>query len=151
MSKEDPGALPIVTGLLLGALTILGGPAGLVLGGIVGISSYGLGRAIRKSRAGASGQGKKYDDIPNINTTIDWSKYEPYQEEKPITLPPIVTHELPTLPLLSTQNQNDYGIYTLINSIADSHSDNEQDEPEPVQRQTRDRIRIDEYGQIWEE
>jgi hypothetical protein len=50
-----------------------------------------------------------------------------------------------------TRNFENINNYTRNNSMAGFQNNGEQDEPEPVQRRTRRRTRIDEYGQIWEE
>lgn len=177
MAKNDPGAMPCVIGFLFGALAVLGGPAGLVLGGIAAASGYGLGRAIRNSRT----KEKKTTSYSSLDFSNLFKK-DNLSKEVNITLPEFYdlqqlkkrdqeynafnlvnsitattdTPETPTGIFNLTQHfrrdREAENIYTRINLIADSHSD-EDYRPSPVQRRTRSTrqaIYIDEYGQIWE-
>ena len=171
MANDDPGAKPAILGLLLGAITVLGGPVGLVVAGIAGASAYGLGRAIRKSKDTGNSQSHDHKGFSNYNVP----KYEP-----PLSIPELTgisrstirnrdysntyslinsiadtpvfpTDELFRLREPITRNHENLNIYTGINALADFQQNDEQNEPEPVQRTRRRRTRIDEYGQIWEE
>jgi len=171
MANDDPGAKPAIFGILLGAITVLGGPVGLIAAGIAGASAYGLGRAIRRNRNAGHSQSNDYRDFSNYSGL----KYEPplsITELTGISQPTLrnqdynstynlinsiadtsafPTEELHCIREPVTRNFENFNNYTGINSIAGFQHNNEQDEPEPVQRRTRRRTHIDEYGQIWEE
>ena len=171
MANNDPGAKPAIMGILLGVITVLGGPVGLIAAGIAGASAYGLGRAIRRSRDNGNSK---------TNSSHDYSSYSPPKYEPPLSIPELTgisrstirnrdysntyslinsiadTPVFPTDELFRirepiTRNHENLNIYTGINALADFHQNYEQNEPEPVQRSRRRRTRIDEYGQIWEE
>jgi len=162
MANNDPGAKPAIMGLLLGVITVLGGPVGLIAAGIAGASAYGLGRAIRRSRD--SGNSKTSSSHDYLNHTHP--KYEPppaipdYTDLFPIiknpvnsstNIPRISTEELTRLSDSMTQNREYNNTYVQINHIADLNTESDDVEPQPTPRQSPRRTYSDEYGQIWEE
>ncbi len=171
MANDNPGAKPAIFGLLLGAITVLGGPVGLIAAGIAGASAYRLGRAIRRSRDSGSSKTSSSHDYSNYTHP----KYEPppsTSELIGISRPTIRNQDYSnTYNLINsiadtsafspdglfrirepvTRSHENHNIYTGINALADFQHNDQQDEPEPVQRTRRCRTRIDEYGQIWEE
>ncbi len=171
MANDDPGAKPVILGLLAGLITVFGGPVGLLAAGVAGATAYGLGRVIRRSRESgnskASGSNDysnysppKYEPLPSTSELIGISRPTIRNQDYSSTYnfinsiadtPAFPTGELFQIRETITRDNENHNIYTGINALVDFQQNDEQNEPEPLQRPRRRSTRIDEYGQIWEE
>jgi len=171
MANNDPGAKPVILGLLAGLISVFGGPVGLVAASVAGATAYGLGRVIRRSRESGNSKTSGSNDYSNYNPP----KYEPLPSTSELIgisrptirnqdynntysvinsiadTPVFPTDELFRIREPITRNHENHNIYTGINALVDFQHNDQQDEPGTAQRPRRRRVRIDEYGQIWEE
>lgn len=70
-NNSDSGATGFIMGTLLGVMTILGGPAGLIAGGVALAGGHAIGRAIRRN-LDRKKQDRESDSSSNLNS-FDYS------------------------------------------------------------------------------
>jgi hypothetical protein len=75
MSNDEAGGWDVFLGLCLGALAVLGGPIGLILGGIAFAGGWGIGKSISQAR-------RKNSSSSNSGFDFDLLRHFPYQDKK---------------------------------------------------------------------